>query len=181
MTNRRVALNDFFISVQIKAFRQAEFALGNRDEALDLVQDAMMRLAQKYSDQQDNWPKLFQRILQNLIKDWYRKQKVRKVLYWFQQDSHLDELPEIEDLARLENKPDGGPERQQQQVQINQKVADGLRKLPTRQQQAFLLRAWWEYDTEETAFAMSCSTGSVKTHYSRAVSKLRELLGDIDF
>ncbi len=179
MTATREALNDFFASVQMKAFRQAEMATGNREEALDIVQDAMIRLAQKYSDQEENWPRLFQRILQNLIRDWYRRQKVRSILIWFQSAENQEEGSNNVDNL-LEDKAGFAPDESLQQLQIHKKLQEALRRLPARQQQAFILRAWWEYDIKESAFAMECSEGSVKTHYSRAVKKLAEILGDLN-
>jgi len=180
--NTRGALNDFFVSVQLKALRQAELATKNPDEAFDIVQDAMMRLAQKYSEECEAWPKLFQRILQNLIKDWCRKKKVRSVLFWFQQNSvegeTEDDVLDRNTYQTSHQKKMSEPEQEYAGEMFNKNLFLCLKELPLRQQQAFLLRAWWEYDTEATAFAMECSTGSVKTHYSRALKKLRSKLGE---
>ena len=177
----RLALNNFFISVQARALRQAEIAVGNRDEALDIVQEAMVKLATKYSDQQDNWQPLFQRILQNVIRDWFRRRKVRR---WLSlsvgerdeqrgcDEIHCDEI-QSELLSSVT------PEKQTIASQHLNKIEQALKQLPQRQQQAFMLRALWGADTNETAFAMQCSTGSVKTHYSRALAKLQGLLEDL--
>lgn len=183
--NTRVALNDFFVSVQIKAFRQAEFAVKNRDEALDLVQDAMEKLAKKYADQPENWGPLFQRILQNGIRDWYRKQKLRRFF-------SLTALSEnVEDQAihrQAADKTTGDSEASDKNIAasnpekalLNEEAFESIKRalamLPLRQQQAFILRAWWGHDLAETAFAMNCSQGSVKTHYSRATTRLKLLL-----
>lgn len=162
---RRIALDSFFASVQIKALRQIECAVKHREEALDILQDAMFRLAQKYSQKQDEWPMLFQRIIQNAIRDWYRRQKVRGIMSWFGSSEEIEhEVP---------NNSSAALDKQHAELQ---RIEQALQSLPQRQQQAFILRAWWGYDTEETATAMNCSGGSVKTHYSRAVQKLRELL-----
>lgn len=181
MTDVRLALNDFFIEVQLKAFRQAQLATGCRDEALDIVQDAMIRLAQKYASQRENWPQLFQRILQNLIRDWYRRKKVRSMLSWFHEG---DEEKPVDDKSGEEfilTHPGANPEKTLQQAELNAKVMKAIQQLPQRQQHAFILRAWWEYGTRESAELMNCSEGSVKTHYSRAIARLGELLQDHEF
>jgi RNA polymerase sigma-70 factor, ECF subfamily len=178
MTDTRFALDQFFSSVQFRAFRQAELATGCREDALDIVQDAMMRLAQKYSEQRDNWPMLFQRILQNAIRDWYRRKKVKSLLFWLNKDS-TDDDDEQEDEQYADSEK-VNPLEQVLDQQINDKVFKAIQSLPLRQQQAFVLRAWWEYDTRDTAAAMECTEGSIKTHYSRAIKKLSELLANDD-
>ncbi len=172
----RPALNDFFVAVQAKALRQAEIALGNRDEAMDIVQEAMVKLASKYASQQPSWPQLFQRILQNGIRDWFRRRKLRQwlSLSFTEQDGSESERLECEALVSTET-----PESLHLESQQLYKIEMALKQLPQRQQQAFMLRAWWGADTNETAFAMQCSTGSVKTHYSRALAKLQHLLEDL--
>ncbi len=181
--NRRQELNNFFTSVQHRALKQAEFATGDRDEAMDLLQDAMIRLARNYADQPEDWAKLFQRILQNLIRDWYRKQKVRSIIVWWQQKDQDGNSEEDVVGQQMDDAGQGNlmaPEKGQSQHQIAQRIGDAIKQLPFRQQQAFTLRAWWGHDIQETAFAMGCSEGSVKTHYSRAIKRLRELLGDFE-
>ncbi len=179
MKNTRLLLNDFFASVQARTLNQIQFAVKDRDEALDILQDAMIRLAKKYADKEPDWPKLFQRIVQNLICDWHRRNKVRKIFVWWQKSSDSEE-----DCTRIEDHVSGGdrdtPDHLGQGSQIAAYVVAAVEQLPLRQQQAFTLRAWWGHDIQETAFAMGCSEGSVKTHYSRATSRLRDLLGDID-
>lgn len=172
MQTQRPALNDFFSATQAKAFRQAEVAVGNREDALDIVQDAMIRLARKYSDKNQEWPLLFHRILQNLIRDWYRRQKVRRIIVWRDQS----EENESEEPQDSENHL---PDRMSENDEIKNQINTALNQLPYRQQQAFLLRSWWGHDVSETAYIMQCSEGSVKTHYSRASQKLKQLLGDI--
>ncbi len=179
MKNTRLQLNDFFVSVQARTLNQIQFAVKDRDEALDILQDAMIRLAKKYADKEADWPKLFQRIVQNLICDWHRRNKVRKIFVWWQRDTSSEE-----DSPRLEYHISGdekeSPDQRRQGGQIAAYVIAAVEQLPLRQQQAFTLRAWWGHDIQETAFAMGCSEGSVKTHYSRATSRLRDMLGDID-
>ncbi|TVZ40822.1 RNA polymerase sigma-70 factor (ECF subfamily) [Alteromonadaceae bacterium 2753L.S.0a.02] len=175
----RLALNEFFIAVQNKALRQAEIAVGEREEALDIVQHAMMKLASKYSDKSTEWPQLFQRILQNAIRDWYRRQAVKRVLFWQNNEANTndDETPGHEQFACPN--PLGSPERNTLNEQRLAKIERALQQLPPRQQQVFMLRAWWGHNVEETAYAMACSSGSVKTHYSRALQKLQGLLEEL--
>jgi RNA polymerase sigma-70 factor (ECF subfamily) len=167
------ALDRFLKEVQQRAFVTAKLATSNDDDALDLVQDSMLKLARYYSEKDsEDWPKLFQRILQNNIKDWYRKQKVRSVLFWWQQHDKTEEqlMIEAQDMVT------GSPVKDQQNQQIHASIYQAIEQLPRRQQQAFVLRAWWEHSTEETAQIMGCSQGSVKTHYSRATAAMADLL-----
>ena len=153
----------------------AQIATGNPDEALDIVQDAMLTLVKNYAQRDpEEWGPLFTRIMQNRIRDWYRREKVRsKWRVWFGKDE--------DDQQYIENLPDGGindPLRQIANANIAAELEQGLRSLPLRQQQVFLLRVWEGLDVNETAKALGISSGSVKTHYSRAVHRLREVLGD---
>jgi RNA polymerase sigma-70 factor (ECF subfamily) len=177
---RSPALERFLSGVERRAFRIAEMATGNREDALDLVQDAMLGLVKSYARRnEEEWPPLFYRILQSRIRDWYRRSRVRNRLRtWLlpQADEDAGGLPDP-----LENLPDGERTDTLRSVERQAAVTElqrVLRSLPLRQQQAFLLRAWEGLDVAQTAFAMSCSEGSVKTHYSRAVHRLRELLED---
>lgn len=152
----------------------AEIATGNKDEALDILQDAMFKLAEKYASRDANeWGPLFTTILQSRIKDWYRRNQVRnKFRGWFssKDEENDDPIQQAEDeLART-------PEQLLQADRRVDELDAALHRLPLRQQQAFLLRTWEGYNVEETAKAMKCSAGSVKTHYSRAVHSLRESL-----
>ena len=157
-----------------------------RDEhvALDAVQDAMLKLSDKYATRPpEELPMLFQRILQNTILDYFRRQKVRSL--WTTQISSLssgedgDEHDPLETLEIQSNSnPQGAPSDQLQQSQTLEIIEKALQKLPQRQRQAFLLRYWEEMDVAETAAAMGCSEGSVKTHCSRATHALAVLLKD---
>jgi len=177
--NTRLAMNDFFMQVQNKALRQAEIAVGDRDEALDILQHAMMKLASCYSHKQQLWPQLFQRILQNAIRDWYRRQQTRRLFFWQHDHKHstheTDNANEQLDTVATTATPESSLLSQQRLT----KIEHALGLLPQRQQQAFILRAWWGHSTQETAFAMKCSEGSVKTHYSRALAKLKLQLEDL--
>jgi len=171
------ALNLFLAGVETRAYRMAEFSVGDPEEALDLVQDAMFGFVRRYSSRPENeWGALFYKILQNRITDWYRRSAVRnRFRTWFGNSG--DDTGDREDPIQTmpdQNSPD--PVRSL----INSSAADALKiavlSLPLRQRQAFLLRAWEGMDVAQTAFAMGCSTGSVKTHYSRAIHALRSLL-----
>jgi RNA polymerase sigma-70 factor (ECF subfamily) len=153
----------------------AQFATGNRDEALDIVQDAMLALARHYGGRSsDEWGPLFHRILQSRIHDWYRRRHTRhRWLAW------LGTVDDDEDpLAALPDPDARRPEEQLANTRAGAALETALGNLPLRQQQAFLLRTWEGLDVAATAAAMGCSQGSVKTHYSRAVHTLRNLLED---
>jgi len=162
--------------IERRAFRMAEIATGNREDALDVVQDAMIKLVEKYSDHgAENWAPLFYRILQRRILDWHRCTKVRRrVMGFFRGSSAEDDM--ASDVERYPDIEGRQPERQSQTDQLMQRLEPALRALPMRQQQAFLLRMWEGLDVRETAHAMGCSQGSVKTHYSRALKSLRNSL-----
>jgi RNA polymerase sigma-70 factor (ECF subfamily) len=157
------------------------FAVHEEDAALDIVQDAMLKLAEKYGDRpEEEFPMLFQRILQNTIRDFYRRSKVRSmwttVLSAFSSDDD-DEHDPLETIAADED--DNGlktPESKLLQAQTLGAIEDEIKKLPARQREAFLMRYWEDMDVAETAAAMGCSEGSVKTHCSRATHALAAAL-----
>ncbi|MBV8466039.1 MAG: RNA polymerase sigma factor [Burkholderiales bacterium] len=178
-------LSAFLAEVERRAFRQAMYAVQNEDVALDLVQDAMLKLAESYGDRpSEELPLLFQRILQNAIRDYYRRSKVRAT--WTTLLSAFgggdDEGEESDPLETLEIEPQSEahlrPEQQLQRVQTLNLIDEALQQLPARQREAFLLRYMEEMDVAETAAAMGCSEGSVKTHCSRAVHALAAWLRD---
>ena len=170
-------LSSFLESVERRAFKQAMFAVHQEESALDIVQDAMLKLAEKYGDRpEEEFPMLFQRILQNTIRDYYRRSKVRSMwttlLSAFSSDDDDDYDP-LETLAADED--DAGPRTPESKLLQAQtlNIIDGeIKKLPTRQREAFLMRYWEDMDVAETAAAMGCSEGSVKTHCSRATHAL---------
>jgi RNA polymerase sigma-70 factor (ECF subfamily) len=174
-------LSHFLESVERRAFKQAIFAVREEESALDIVQDSMLKLAEKYGDRPaEEFPMLFQRILQNTIRDFYRRSKVRSMwttlLSAFTPDDDEDHDP-LETLAADEDA--GGirtPESQLLQAQTLNIIDDEIKKLPTRQREAFLMRYWEDMDVAETAAAMGCSEGSVKTHCSRATHTLATAL-----
>jgi RNA polymerase sigma-70 factor (ECF subfamily) len=139
----------------------------------------MLRLAEKYGDRPAaELPMLFQRILQNAIRDWYRRQKVRNT--WVSLFSSLlpgrgleEDQDPLETLAASgESNPEPAPGERLEQRQVLEIIEQELAKLPERQRQAFIMRYWEELDVAETAQAMGCSEGSVKTHCSRAAHAL---------
>jgi RNA polymerase sigma-70 factor, ECF subfamily len=175
-------LSDFLKSVEKRAFKRTVYAVRGEDAALDIVQDAMMKLAEKYADRPAaELPLVFQRILSNATMDWFRRQKVRNAV--IQNMSDFDPVDDdgsfdlLESLAALDGSLGSesaadSVSRAQTLLLIETAVGD----LPARQREAFLLRYWEEFDVAETAALMGCSEGSVKTHCSRAVHALAEAL-----
>ncbi len=182
--NSNQTLDTFLAGVEQRAYRMAYIATSNKDDALDIVQDAMMTLVNKYSQRHYNeWPPLFYRIIQNTIRDWYRRQSVRnKFRQWFSgngsADSDLEQDWESQAMQQAVNLKNDPTADQNQNDGAMLQLMSALNQLPVRQQQTFLLRCWEGLDTKQTAAAMSISEGSVKTHYSRAVHELRNQLGD---
>ncbi len=172
VTKRR--LDAFLAQIERRAYRMALIATRHRDDALDLVQDAMFLLVRKYAHKPEaDWPPLFYRILQTRIVDWSRRRKVRSL--WQRVLGRQDDEGE-DPLALLPDSVHATPDHRVAQAAAMDALERALAQLPLRQHQAFLLRVWEGLDTAQTAQAMGCSEGSVKTHYSRAVHALRELL-----
>lgn len=175
-------LSDFLIQVERRAFKQAAYAVHDDHAALDIVQDAMMRLAEKYGVRPvDEFPMLFQRILQNAIRDYFRRHKVRALwttlLSSFSFNKDGDEQDPLETLeVESDSNYFENPARQLDRAQTLAVIEDAVGKLPARQREAFVLRYWEDMDVAETAEAMGCSEGSVKTHCSRAVHTLAAML-----
>lgn len=175
-------LSDFLKNVEKRAFKRASYAVRDDDAALDIVQDAMIRLSSSYADRPAaELPLLFQRILSNATMDWFRRQKVRNALFknftdfeGTDGDGDFDILEALESRgnALLQESAADSVARNQIMVLIDSEVE----RLPGRQREAFLLRYWEELDVAETAAAMGCSEGSVKTHCSRAVHALAKAL-----
>ncbi len=157
----------------------AQMATGNPDEALDIVQDSMLKLVQKYSDRpESDWGALFYRIVQSRITDWYRRQSVRnRVMGWIGFDAS-DEDSAADPLSGFADPAGRCPEQLLHNDQAIDKLQDAIQVLPLRQRQAFLLRCWEGLDVAQTASAMKCSDGSVKTHYHRALKSLRNQLSE---
>lgn len=175
----RQELSDFLESIERRAFKQAAYAVRDTEAALDIVQDAMLKLAEKYADKPiAELPPLFQRILQNVIHDHFRRQKVRSLwttlLSAFRPGDDDDADRDPFDTLEVA----GGDEAHESAAQIVERdqvlrlIDIEIQKLPARQREAFLMRYWTELDVAETAAAMGCSEGSVKTHCSRATKAL---------
>ncbi|MGA9028711.1 MAG: RNA polymerase sigma factor [Steroidobacteraceae bacterium] len=173
-------LEKFLAEVERRAFRIAQVALRDADDALDVVQDTMLKLARNYAARPSaEWRPLFYRILENGIRDLQRRRSVRKrFMTWLPGPK---EDPDNEAQDPLENVADAAPQAPDQlmQAQAMQQLEISLQALPARQRQAFMLRTFEGLDVAATASAMGCSEGSVKTHYSRAVHTLREQLGEV--
>jgi RNA polymerase sigma-70 factor (ECF subfamily) len=156
----------------------AQIATGHDEDAHDLVQESMLKLVERYAARDEaEWGPLFHRILQSKIRDWYRRTKVRnRWRLWLGRDEVAEEGDDP--MASFADATTPSAEHQLKTKQAAVALEDALRTLPLRQRQAFLLRAWEELDVAQTAAAMGCSEGSVKTHYFRAVQTLRKLLGN---
>jgi RNA polymerase sigma-70 factor (ECF subfamily) len=174
------ALEAFLASVERRAFRIAQIALRDADDALDAVQDAMLQLVRRYAARPEpEWKPLFYRILDNRVRDQYRRRSVRsRVLAWL--PGHAGEEDDAPDPIAEAGDPGPGPEAQLESGEALAALEAALRRLPARQRQAFLLRNFEGLDVAGTALAMGCSEGSVKTHCFRAVQALRGLLGEFE-
>lgn len=163
------SLDSFLAGVEHRALVMAQVSVGNRDDALDIVQDAMLELARRYGARpSEEWAPLFHRILHNAVLQWHRKRRRQtRWLGWMESDSEI-----------LDAVPDPGPDplRLAQQDDAMSRLKLAMRRLPLRQREVVMLRVWEGLDVAETAKAMGCGEGSVKTHLSRALGALREQL-----
>lgn len=175
-------LSDFLKSVEKRAFKRSVYHVRNQEVALDIVQDSMMKLAEHYGHKPvEELPMLFQRILSNCTLDWFRRQKTHNALF-----SNLNDFEganDDEDFNLLESLDLAGETEQAESAETRTErkqtlleIENQILQLPARQREAFLLRYWEELDVAETAAAMGCSQGSVKTHCSRAVHALSTAL-----
>ena len=172
----RVEMEAFLRDVETRAFRIAVVSTRDAGEALDIVQDAMISLARRYADRSvEEWRPLFYRILKNRIRDWQRRRIVRgRVMSFF----GGQEGEEYDPIAQAPGPSSENPTEALARSDAMDALEQALRELPRRQREAFMLRNFEGLDVAETAAAMGCSDGSVKTHYSRAVHRLRETLGE---
>ena len=161
-------LDEFLAAIERRAFRLAELSLGSREDALDAVQDAMIRLVRYRARPAEEWTPLFWRILRRQLTDRHRRQSVRRrVFAWLgRDDSAIDATEVVPD-------PHADPARRHDESAAFAALGRALRALPRRQRECFLLRELEGLDVAATAAAMGCSTGSVKTHLSRALAALR--------
>ncbi|MBK6617277.1 MAG: RNA polymerase sigma factor [Nitrosomonas sp.] len=181
----RQELSDFLAKSEKRAYKQAIFAVRDDHVALDIVQDSMMKLALKYASKPtEELPLLFQRILQNTIRDYYRRQKIRSLWTTLfsgmtsnDQEKNQEDFDILESLqVKQESDFTKEPDAQLERVQLIGLIEKAMETLPPRQREAFLLRYWEEMSLAETAEIMRCSEGSVKTHCSRAVHALAAIL-----
>jgi len=170
-------MDAFLRSVERRGFLMARVALGNEDDALDALQDAMLRLVQRYAERPAaEWRPLFYRILRNRITDTHRRRRIGSWLGGWKPRRHEEDEDDADPIQLLEDPAPGNPERLVAGERRGEALTKALGELPARQQQAFMLRCWEGLSTAETAQAMGCSEGSVKTHYFRALQALRERL-----
>ena len=175
-------LSSFLKDVEKRAFKRSLFHVRDEEAALDIVQDSMLKLAQHYGDKPINeLPMLFQRILSNCTLDWFRRQKTQKAV--FTHFSDLESSDEDGDFNWLETYATNSDEAESlnaesltERKQVLQGIEKEIQELPARQREAFLMRYWEEMDVAETAAAMGCSEGSVKTHCFRAIQTLSKAL-----
>lgn len=176
-------LSDFLKSVEKRAFKRSVYHVRNEEAALDIVQDSMMKLAEHYGEKPAaELPMLFQRILSNCTLDWFRRQKTRNALFSSMSDfeGQRDEGADFDLLEAYSGPEDGeraeSPENIARRTQIFHGIEAEIAELPARQREAFLMRYWEEMNVAETAAAMGCTEGSVKTHCFRAIESLSKAL-----
>jgi RNA polymerase sigma-70 factor (ECF subfamily) len=175
-------LSDFLVNVEKRAFKRSLYHVRNEDAALDIVQDSMMKLVEHYADKPvEELPMLFQRILSNTTLDWFRRQKTRNALFSNYNDFGDTDESESYDFLEFSQSEDNAQASESAQdlfsrAETVHEIEEEIQKLPGRQREAFLLRYWEELDVAETAAAMGCSEGSVKTHCSRAIQALHKAL-----
>lgn len=175
-------LSDFLQGVERRAFKRTVYHVRDDEAALDIVQDSMMKLAEHYGDKPPaELPMLFQRILSNCTLDWFRRQKTRNALFSnlsdFESAGDDGDFDLLETYSAIENSQQvESAEDATRRAQILREIELEILELPARQREAFLMRYWEDMDVAETAAAMGCSEGSVKTHCSRAVQALSKAL-----
>ena len=174
---RRTALDAFLRGVERRALRMAELSCGQREDALDIVQDAMLGFARRYARHDPaEWAPLFYRVLDSRILDHHRRSQVRsRWRLWLKPRDDDDETDPQQQVA--------DPQQPEPWLRLSDErllgdLETALRALPLRQRQCFLLRIWEGLDVAQTAAAMQCGEGSVKTHLSRALARLREHLAE---
>ena len=173
-------LEEFLKFIERRAFHMARISTNNVDDAHDIVQDTMYKLVEKYADKAPaDWKPLFYTILRSKTTDYYRRNAIRdKVFPWRkpnsnESDDYLEPLINLSTSAGTDD-----PDSMLVRSERLQQLTSAIKQLPLRQLQAFMFRAWEGLSTLQTATAMGCTEGSVKTHYSRAMKRLRALLGD---
>ncbi len=168
----------FLKSVEKKAFRIIQIATGDTDDALDILQESMMAFAGSYSKKDESeWRPLFYKVVQNKIRDWFRRERLKRLMFLSKPAPHSEESEiEPDPVDTAPDTQNANPLTEAKNSQAMARLNSILKQLPRREQQVFLLRAWEGLSTKETATAMKCTEGTVKTHYFRAISKLKEKL-----
>lgn len=165
-----------------RAYKRSVYHVRNDEAALDIVQESMMKLVEHYSHKPvAELPMLFQRILSNSTLDWFRRQKTRNALFSNMSDFESSDPDGDFDLLETLDASDASTQAESaesatERAQVLQQIEQEILELPARQREAFLMRYWEDLDVAETAAAMGCSEGSVKTHCSRAVQALSKAL-----
>ncbi|RMH43947.1 MAG: RNA polymerase sigma factor [Gammaproteobacteria bacterium] len=176
---KKQALDRFLASVERRAYVMAKMAINSHDEALDIVQDAMTKLVSKYHDKPESeWKPLFYKILQSRIRDWYRREKVKRGFFGWLGSGRAEDEYYGDPLEQYPGHDASDPSMAVDLKRASVKIVEALQTLSVRQQQVFMLRIWEGLDVKQTAYAMGCSEGSVKTHLSRALNALKEKLHD---
>jgi len=177
------SMEEFLKVIERRAFHMARMATGNNDTAMDIVQDSMYKLVEKYADRTaQEWKPLFYRILNSKTIDYYRRKAVRdRVFPWSRYTSNGDSDQNVDIVDLTPGRISDTPDEMLMRTQRIDKLTQSVNALPRRQREAFMLRCWEGMSTIETAEAMKCSQGSVKTHYSRAMHTLRDLLEDYNY
>ena len=174
-----LSMNAFLKTVERRAFHMASMATGNPDTALDIVQDSMYKLVEKYSHKTSlEWRPLFYRILHGKIIDQYRRPAVRDRLFPWRKTVDSDQSLSLDAIDTARGRQSDQPDEMIMRAQRIKQLTKGVSALSSRQREAFMLRCWEGMSTSEAAAVMRCSEGSVKTHYSRAMHALRDLLED---
>jgi RNA polymerase sigma-70 factor, ECF subfamily len=171
----RQQLDQFLARFESEAYKLSFVITQNREDALEVVQDSMLKLVHKYSHKSvDEWRLLFFRILQNRLRDYQRRKQFRQLFHLYPTKAQETE----DEVEQFKDPNPESPESSLHSENALDTIQQALGQLPLRQQQVFLLRAWQEFSTKEVAFALSISEGSVKTHYKRAIDQLRSQLGE---
>lgn len=169
------SMDAFLLYVEKKGYRMALMAVGQHADAIDVLQDAMLKLVSNYKERPaKEWKPLFYRILNNRITDFHRQQKMKNLLFFWRSNEGAEESEPLHESIADDKGEE--PVKQIDKEMQQQDVLQEIERLPLKQQQCFLLRSWEGLSVAETSEAMGCSQGSVKTHYFRAVQKLKAVL-----
>lgn len=173
-------MEQFLRHIERRAFHMARLSTGQSETAMDIVQDSMYKLVEKYSEKQvQDWKPLFYRILSSRLTDYYRRKAVRDRVFSWSKSSHSGEAADtVDPIERASGRNSETPDEMLMRSQRIHQLNNSVQQLPNRQRQAFMLRCWEGLSTADTATAMAISEGSVKTHYSRAMHALRNMLED---